>query len=145
MTRDEIVGAISALTDEDTILGVLKAAKERAGWASGERLKRKRAERDALDRETMQSIKGWKPGTVVYFGKPWNRGHMWMNPMKIIHVYVDAGFKATVHSVQPRARRVWLKLPGKKTAYRDNLMPFDASDIRQAEISRTEIAIRQSA
>lgn len=145
MTSDQIVEAINALTDEDSIKAVRSAASKRVLWLEGQRKEAARQRCEAADRETMQRIKGWKPGTVVYFGKDWNRGQMWMEPMKIIHVYINAGFKATVHAVQPRAGRVWLKLPGKKTPYRDSLMPFDASDIRQAEISRTEIAIRQSA
>lgn len=145
MTRDEIVLAISALTDEDTILAVRKAASERINWLEGEKKKRRQAERDAKDRETMQRVKGWKPGQTVYFGKAFDRGHMYMEPFKVVHTRVDAGFKAVVHSVQPRACRVWLKLPGKKTPYRDSLMNFGADDIRRYEISPTEIAIRQSA
>ena len=145
MTRDDIVTFIAALTDEDTIRAVLTAAKERESWANRERQKRKEAERAAQDRETMQRIKGWKPGQPVYFGKPFDRGTVYLDPFKVIHTRAEAGFKAIVHSVQPRAGRVWLKLPGVKTPYRDNLMYFTARDIREYEINRTEIAIRQSA
>jgi hypothetical protein len=145
MTRDQIVEAINALTDEDSIVKVGAAARKRANLFYEQKRKEGRTKAEADDKDTMRRISGWTPGTAVYFGKKWNRGAVWLDPMKIIHTFVDAGFKATVHSVQPRAGRVWLKLPGKKTPHKGGLMDFSARDIREADISRTEIAIRKSA
>ena len=88
--------------------------------------------------------KRWQHGDKVYFGKSDNRSGMTFDDL-IIHTYynVKAGQWCKVWKYQSRKKIAWLCQPGKPCKFENVIdVAFTLTNLKDAEVSRTEIELR---
>lgn len=89
-------------------------------------------------------MKRWRKGDKVYFGKSDNRSGLFDDRIRKLY-NIEAGKWCRVYSVHPRKGYVWLCRPG-AVANRKNIIDhaFTVTDLRHADVSRTEPELRSS-
>jgi hypothetical protein len=140
--RDELREALSTILAEDQVLKDALERKKAIQRLKGTRAKEiEKAELAPYEDEARR----WKHGQKVYFGRDCQIDHFGFDLKFRRGARVKKGEWCRVYQYQPRAKRLWLCQPG-KSADRRNVMnhDFGLRDIKDYQISRTELELRQS-
>lgn len=129
-----------------TIEAVNTLSKEMQSQRSDAAKKRRREIHAVIEAPYHDEAKRWNQGDKVYFGKSDNLSNMSFHDRIAMHkVYdIQAGQWCRVWEYQSRKKITWLCQPGKPCKW-ENIIDhgFTIRDLRTAEISRTEISLRQ--
>lgn len=142
-TQEERRALSKEVMDADELLA---AARDRRKFYNRLNRETERAIINAINDLTHDEVKRWKHGQKVYFGTSLDSISMgWdLKFIKATEKKIAKGDWCYIWEYQPKARRLWLCKPGKPCKY-ENVFPesFSLRDVRDHQISRTELAIRQ--
>ncbi len=94
----------------------------------------------ALDKPARAMVSDWRKGETIYFGRKMSKAEMALfEPGVPMHNSVDCD-QATFYHYQPKKKLVWLRFDKiVNSTYRDNLLPFTLSEVRDWGMKRTDV------